>query len=311
MSDEFAAKLPGLLDKLYAAAVDVTAMPEFLAELSAIFNEGAGVVRLVSNDLSTASYAFGHQPEFINSFANYYAELNPITGSMLAQMPVGRVMFASDLIEADAMMRTEFYNDWMVPQEASAHHCGVVFERGEDGFSVMTVSPKSRDFEDNRDKYAAQLSQLVPHLARAAQIARLSRNPQVATAQTLDRFGLPTVVLTRAGRVSAANDAAELLLRRGDPIRQAANGRLLAQKPPESDALQRAIKDATASRSNQPHGPIRLTGTDSSYLCWLLPDQRSGFPHQALSASTEYTFMVLRPIQRPSPVDDRILLHPS
>jgi DNA-binding CsgD family transcriptional regulator len=306
ISTTFHANFPKLLDTLYAAALRPELTPAVLSALSTAFGGCAGVIRKLHSDLSTESYAYGNDEAFSSSFSQYYAAMNPYSGEMLAAMPVGRVMFASQLIPEEEINRTEFYNDWMKPQGASPHHCGVAYGTSLGTRSILTISPFDPAFAAHRAEYAECLSLIVPHLSRAAEI----RNALSGRAtNALDTFDAPTIVVSGDGKVSAASPEAESVLQAGHPIWRTPSGHLRARGSSQDARLQHAIRLAAQPVHPRPTGPVRLECKKSgqSFLSWVVPAQSAVPATRVLFAEEGHAIVVVRPISCPHDVSSEML----
>lgn len=309
MLSSFTTKLPHLLDLLYAAALQPERTSEFFDALSRAFDDGQGVVRQVYADYTTSSIAYGVEPSFGESFVSHYSALNPFTGELLASMPTGKVMFASDLVPEAELVKTEFYNGWMRPQNASPHHCGVAFGDSCGNRSILTVSPRCHRFSERREEYAKCIALLVPHLARASEISSLAHAASAVTTDRPDAFDAPSVIVRDEGRIHAANHAAESLLREGDPLWRTAAGYLRARRSGQDAALRAAVKLALRPQQASPSGPIRIESERSgtAYLCWVIPSTALANERHVLFPVGRYARVVVQVVSCAEPIRSETL----
>lgn len=277
MPDPFIEKsYPQLVDSLYGAALHPQLWPTFLNELSAAFYDARGLLRLASDGQNQTSHPYGCEPSYLQSFADHYVAINPFTDDLVLRMPAQKVMYGTDIVPEETLLRSEFYNDWMKPQVASAHHCGVAFRKDNSGISVLTVAPADPKFDDNRDEYARRLALLVPHLSRAAEISRLSAAIDVAANAMTSVGGVvdsPAMIVAQGGTVKTMNAAAEAFVRAQSMLRVANTGQIHSRNPDEDSQLQAAIAASTRRAHPRACGPVRLTcrATGAAALAWVVP----------------------------------------
>lgn len=297
---------PKLLELLYDAALDATLWPAFLDRLAASFGDARGIVRIIDRDNAPAFLTYGSDPDYQKSYADYYGSVNPYSEAALLEMPLGRVAFASELIGAETVEKTEFFNDWMRPQGISPHHCGVAFRKDESGSAILSVAPHESVFAKDRKRYAEQLALLTPHLIRAAQIAQLSAakawNADVLRG-SLNEFNTAALLVSASGKMLIANSKAEELMRRERLLAIDRAGQLRAHKPSDDALLQAALVAATRIVDASAHGPLRLTSaTGSPFLAWLVPHRSQAALGAAASPflgpqhAPQCAFLFIRPM---------------
>jgi DNA-binding CsgD family transcriptional regulator len=162
---------------------------------------------------------------------------------------IGRTHPVLDLSEAmiapDAFNRTEFYNDWMRPQDL-LHWVGLRPPVGSDAFLGLGIGLSSRvgAFTAEEQRLLIDLSD---HLGRAGEIARrldLFDAQTRATSAVLSDLAAGVLLVDTGLRVVFANRSAEELLVAGDGL-SARGGRLRATAPRLEPALRDAVRRAT------------------------------------------------------------------
>ena len=107
-----------LVDHIYGAVEDQALWPSFLEDL-------AGTLRALATNFfvqdlrqarGNAFATFRTDPSFSRSYAEYYGKINVflIKGKSLLQS--GKVSFSSELCPDSEARRSEFFNDWVLPQ---------------------------------------------------------------------------------------------------------------------------------------------------------------------------------------------------
>ncbi len=296
---------PALLELLYDAALDVSRWQQFLHALPSAFGGATGIIHVYDDNpkVLPVSTSFGHEPDFEHSYGNYYRQVNPYLSIPFGKMHVGEIVRASDYKPAEGIHKTEFFNDWMKPQGITADHFAVsLLNSG--GLAILSVAPHASVMGKNRDRYAAQLRMLAPHMVRAIEINRIASAAQLAE-RTLDAainaLGVAAFVVGRSGELILANEKAEILMCE-ERVLSVDRSRILRASGADGD---RALSAAIAAGITQPwdRAPrvLRLTSTLSeiTYIVWFVPVQPPRGNHASnryaifSSVRTENTVVVL------------------
>lgn len=178
-----------LIEQLYDAALVPARWPAFLGAMHDAL--GGAVPLLVTrlpyrHDRKYAT-ALGLEASFVRTYCERYFACDP-WAPRLAGLPQGAVRFGQELVPGAALVRTEFYHEWMRPQGfvPSPTLGGIILREGERLLSTLSMfRPRSsRALEDDEDLQLVQ--RLMPHLARAVRIQQelvhLTRRAARATA---------------------------------------------------------------------------------------------------------------------------------
>lgn len=251
------------LDDLYAAAVDprswVPAM-ERLADL--LGGSSSWLSRLNVADGSGTGITARIDPEMPAKYTSHFARRNPFSnasdalGYMRRWTP--RIRFHDDFLPRDQVVRTEFYNDFLRPQQVES---SMMVGLAADGLEtcVMNINHPTGAFGAPQVALAHRLH---PHLRRAFALSRTlgkGVGQGVAGADALAALdGLDDAILLvdAAGRVRHANPAAAALAGPGSGLR-IDEGFLTAPDGASARRLGRAIGVATA-RDAAPRGGASL-----------------------------------------------------
>lgn len=212
------AGLAYLIDQLYEAAIDPLRWKAFADALDRHL-DGAYVQfhahDYVSN-LNTGTVVSRHPVEFVESYRAYYHRLNPIVPH-LTSAPIGRVFRTEEFVDLKGLARSEYYNDWFLPQEDSAVGCGAVLYRDEQRLFIFGAHLPARHVEKKIETLHHLISDLVPHLRRAMQVHRaVARAGDAANEfrQAVDQVSDAVFQLDGLGRVQWMNAGAERLCTR-------------------------------------------------------------------------------------------------
>lgn len=206
------------LDLLYDAAVDPdrwVAVMERFADLTGGTN--AWLSRLSIVDGSGAGLIARIDPDAPSRYQRYYGALNPFANAADPRAYMERwrpgVLTDEDCLPKDALVRSEYFNDFMRPNEADS--CMIVrLSAHQFETCALTINRPARRgrFERADVEFAERLR---PHVRRAFHLTeKLSeaglRSPEVETA--LDRSPFGIFVLDATGGVRRTNRTADRIL---------------------------------------------------------------------------------------------------
>lgn len=261
-------KFAALIAAIYEAGADFRCWPEAMRLMAQAYNAPAMVFGSTSPRVEEV-FVLAPQvdPAANERYAAYYHRINPIW-PLLSSTPAGAVRTDAMILPKRELARTEFFNDFLLPQGYGSM-LGVV-AHAENGRQFSMVAQRSREFEADDIRLHRRLA---PHLQRAVQLnmklARLEMQSAVS-ADLLDHLDQSAILVDAAGRVVFANRAAESLMAAGGGLRLSA-GNLRARSAADTAKLHARIAacDAQAgavegdSSLLLPRGPDRAPITVS------------------------------------------------
>lgn len=251
-----------LVDGIYAAALDARLWPTVLEAVSdSIGALQACLTRLNHVDGDGEGIVSRIDHTAVQSFYEYYRTRNVFT--MVDDLSAWKrgwrptVITTADVMPVDDYYRTEYFNDFMRPQDAGATlHIRLELDEGTSAAIACGRSIRKSDFTAEA---AATAQRLQPHLIRAYKMGRLlSAAPGVSAdlAQTLETTHQAVLIVDQDGALRHANPAAEQLLRGASGL-TVLNGRLTARESDDARRLGQLIAQATA-RSERAGGALSL-----------------------------------------------------
>lgn len=203
----------------------------------------------------------GFAPDSISSFLTHYSTINPLAPGLTGHPP-GRVYTGDDLIERQAFLRTEFYNDWVAPQDDIQAGCGVNLFNDGSRFFALAGNFNPRDEERLGVPLAKLLAEVGPHLKRSFSLMRSFGDSIVRSdyEQFLNVLSSAVIVLDGKGRACHINPKAAELIERGTLLSLSKAGEP-GFLDPIADAQMDKVREAIAGSSPQdiPHS---LNATD-------------------------------------------------
>lgn len=214
-----------MIDAIYSAATDQSGWRGAVETIAAAF-DGVAAVRIAAGhnlqDLRSAEATL--DPHYLAAYYENYAGADPLTQrDRFGHMP--SVVVEEALMPITELQRSEFYADWMRPQDVGR----IMRWRVEAPSGLLDLlilrSERTGEFTSAEQQTSRRI---IPHLKRAVEISERTRAYQTSLAGTEGALQtLPaTVLIVDANRVvQFANRLAEELLRRSDGL-VCRNGRI-------------------------------------------------------------------------------------
>ena len=297
--------MAALIAGIYEAGADFRCWPDTLRLIARAYHAPTvvfGTTSQRSEDVWTI--APDADPAYLERYASYYHAINPIWRLALATV-VGTAQTDSMMIPKSELSRTEFFNDFLVPQDVGAMLGAMVHT--EPGRQFHIAVQRRRDF-DPAD--IALYKRLAPHLQRAVQLnVRLEQLDMrcAASADALDRLDRGAFLVDAASRVIFANREAERLTGVGGGLRLDA-GSLRASSASDTSRLQAVVAGCgqTGVEAGTGGSLCVSRGPDRSAISVLVLPLRTEAP--ALFSATRPVAIVFAtdPDRSPAPSADRM-----
>jgi DNA-binding CsgD family transcriptional regulator len=208
-------------------------------------------------------------PYWVEQYASHYGSVNPFATYTGDSSPrefirkwTPRVLTLEDQIAPEVIVHTEYYNDFLVPQDLGS---GLMIRLAKSGLETATINISRslrRDYFTSANIEFA--SALQPHLVRAFNLGRRIADERFASGALVGssrKAGYAVFVLDSAGRVRRMNWPAETLIIAGRPLRIVA-GRLTASEPDDARKLDGLIGAATTRDATlRSGGTVALAST--------------------------------------------------
>ena len=231
---------PGkMISHIYAAMLGKGSWRTFLDEARRIVPNGQSF--LFYHDTMSGSGAFslssGFDADWSANYSAYFSRINPFMPHA-AIRPLGLVVQSDQMLPREALKRSEYYNDFLMPQEVEAGF-GVTMAR--DGGCNFLFSIMCADLDERHAEAVMECIQaLVPHLKRAFNRAR-SGGSAAGPADVLRSGRCGTLRVGAGGRLHAANTAALEIVDSVMALRIDRSGRLVCAAPNIAEAIAVAL----------------------------------------------------------------------
>jgi DNA-binding CsgD family transcriptional regulator len=235
--------LPELLDLLYGAAVDRELWPSFLQALVKPFDGANGILHFfdIQTQSTPVAYNFGIETSYLSSYQEYFSNHNPYPIQSFCQLPVLEVRPATDILDREIALRSEFYNDWMRPQGITPDHLGCMIHNDGKEMALLAIAPSAKNLDRKFKIYSEKFKILAPHLKRAIALSKTGRAAADHDSM-LARFVYPAMLLSPEYVVRAVNTAAEELLKLGTLLKVDHRGKVRVSTAPGQLSLAAALE---------------------------------------------------------------------
>ena len=206
---------------MFSASLDQSKWSDFLEYLA----KSTGVRPfMLGHDIeynkSFDIYSKSHDPEFIKSFDEYYGAMNPWI-SNASDIPLGRPVLGEAMVSRAALEKTEFYNDWILPQEDIVAGAGAVLFSDRSRIVVVGGNIRKKD-EHIENNWVDILGMIIPHLQSALEINRLLAVEKIGKFvgyNDLNAVDTAILLINNFGKIVFANMNAQSLLEKGSIIK--------------------------------------------------------------------------------------------
>lgn len=221
----------GLIAEIYAAGLEPWRWSRVMALLSTAIGEVKthifGYDESLSLSLLTATA--NYDPAFLKSFDAHYAATNAWAPGFVSS-PRRTALTSNEMLAEPELKKTEWYNDWIGPQESVCRGAGVILFQEPGRSLLFGGNIREKDGDRLEPLWFDLVNRLAPAMRLSMEVSR-----QVA-GLTLDnillRNGLDTastavLILNADRRVLHANAAAESMLQEGGILRVNHLGKLV------------------------------------------------------------------------------------
>ncbi len=223
-------QLSKLTSLLFSAAMDQNQWDEFLSYLTHV--SGGVSSHIFGFDLNTNTNlgltAYGYDPEFISSYEEYYYQLNPWAGGLI-NASVGTANCTDWMCPRERLIKTEFYQDWMLPQDKMLGGGGALLFKDQGRMFAVGGNIRSKDIDKLEEGWLDLIALLTPHLQQAFEINRVFAGQsleKVAVSELRGSHNAAVVVINTCKHILHTNYAGQQLLEAGDIIKRDLRNRI-------------------------------------------------------------------------------------
>ncbi|HVL69947.1 MAG TPA: helix-turn-helix transcriptional regulator [Vicinamibacterales bacterium] len=274
-----------MIDAIYAAAVDPDQWPQTLGGIQKLL--GGVLPALMFHDLHSQAGAIsvvvGGDSSYFKDYNDYYGARNVWLRNGTRLLAAGSVRTSHMMCSRRELLDSEFFNDYLRRHGVSQGIGATILREGSSAFNITVMREiGSPDFAQREIRI---LSQLMPHLTRAAHVHRLLCRAEAERhnlVSALDSVTTAVVFVDAAARVLCANAAAERILRAADGL-QAGKAGLEAGTPAQTKALRGLVTSVSRPDDDSAAGdlaPLRVERPSGAppYVLAVLPMRSPASP---------------------------------
>lgn len=204
-----------LVDSVYDATHDPECWRDFLQGLAGVLNAKSGLFRVVDERAPAVrtNIHYNLDPELQAAHREYFVSQDAYVEA-LRNHPGAYMAPGEALTDQDALRRTEFFADYLQPQD-TYHICGGLALRN-DHCTIMTGVQRDRKTGPFTREDAEYMARFIPHIRRANRLGHLiaaSELRSTTAEQALESLAVGVVLLDEHEHVVHANHRGEILLR--------------------------------------------------------------------------------------------------
>jgi DNA-binding CsgD family transcriptional regulator len=250
---------PTFLDQIYATALDARGWEAVMGRFADMVGGGSGFLSALDLVTGKGSVILSRcDPNLLVAYDDHYAAINPLNNvpdpSAFLRDWRATIVTDEDRLPKDEFVRTEYYNDFVLPNES---HSTMMIRLGRYGSTPQVLNinrPRKRGAFDAGDLEIA--ARYHPHFIRAFELGR-----KLAAERTVDDDLAPLfsgslhglIVVTADATVLHANPAAESMLGDGSGLR-VRGGRLTSDRADVRRALTFMIATAASAEDHERSG---------------------------------------------------------
>lgn len=252
----------------------------------------------------------GYDAAYGPSYEAYYSRIIPNLHRWTS-LPLGRVAHVWEIMSEEELLRSEYYNDWLRPQEDARQAVVAVLQRDPGRQFLLTAQVEQRVVDHTMEPVMAAMRAAYPLMRHALEINRMMLGLRIDSAMLrlgLEPDGAAILLLSATGGILYANARAEALLAEGTLVRHDQVGRVDFQEGDASLRLAGALSSRSGSRaaSFRSRGAVVVGGeakargvTYDVRLMRLAPDVLDRLQLSLLMhAPAPSHLLVLRPVAR-------------
>lgn len=276
-----------LVTAAQAAALDPAAWGGVVMALGAL-HPGTRFLMVGTENVAGSSVPhvhLGYSPDAADSYVAHFQYLNPWWPPWRS-LGVGEIGRSEAVFNEAALVRGEFYNDWLRPQEDLVAGVGTALLRDTARAFYLAGNLRRRDRDAGAgDAVARTIRGAVPVIRHALEVNRMLLGLRIeaalAQASVTPAAGAAILLLAGDGRCLHANGPAAALIDRGDGLRIDQAGRLRLAEASADAGLARCLSGRPGARHVQrlagpPAREVRVVAVTDGMAARLSPGPLDG-----------------------------------
>lgn len=260
-----------IVNAIYRAGLDPTAWDSFISTLcdttaGQVYWGLHGYDRVTNEAIVVTDTNLS--PDAVADYVAYYGDRNPWLPAAM-NLPSGAICDGRDLVAEENLFRTEFYNDWLLPQENISIGSGAMIYNDPARVAMIAANIRRKDEDRLQSQLTSLLRRLAPHLERAVE---LNRAIHIERASHCLNNPNAAFVLARDGSPIASSPSGAKMMQSRDLLSQDRHGQLRFADRRAQASFERALAAIAAGGINEPPSGFRAETVDErSVTCMLSP----------------------------------------
>ncbi|TNC67556.1 helix-turn-helix transcriptional regulator [Rubellimicrobium roseum] len=186
----------------------------------------------------------GYDVACVQSYYRHFHTINPFAPAW-AGLPVGRVVDSREVVPEADLLRTEFYQDWLRPQQDLRSTVGAVVARDSGRLFLFSLHIEHRVAEVMAAQVLTAAVRLQGLMRHALEVNRMTlglRLDAEALRHGIEPSDAAVLLLGADGVILHGNRRAETMLEEGDVLRRDPAGRLRMMREVERMRMEAALR---------------------------------------------------------------------
>ncbi len=246
-----------LISNIYDAALDIERWPAYMDNMSDALNANSCMLRVQNIKDNSVDLWINNTVnlEFQLLYQQHYIKMDPLVKGLM-NYPLGKMTQVTEFHAYPNIKKTEFFNDYIVPQSIENLSGGFLFNNGQ---QVVTLGVhRTANMGAYTETEMRLLQMLVPHMQRAVEINRRMfeiKDLSNAIGDTLDHLPTALVLTDANGKALFINQQARILSIDREGLCVRAN-RLVAASGRDTLKIRNLINHATQTEPKQGGGML-------------------------------------------------------
>lgn len=269
--------LSKLIKTIYDAALETTKWQDTINLLTSAFDGRSSFLYTYDQRTQSTSDVFFSSDtdnDYLKKFDEYYINVNPYPKPIHDLAPTGIPISDEMVMTRTEAQKTEYYNDWISPQELGCSQVGLKLDIDQNRFIILGTHVNPKNYDKKLKTYFQSIEKIIPHINNALQVSNLvnTKTQQNTTVNsTLDHIGLPTFWLNKKFQLLNVNSKAEQILRCGGLVKLNKKTRCLEAEVPKSSVdLYKAFKKCLDEENDHLNNlfPLQSAFDGSIHIAW-------------------------------------------
>lgn len=237
---------------MFAASLNQNKWPDFLEYLADLTGVRAHMFgHDLDNNTALTLLTSNYDPDFIATYDSHYADKNLWVPGFFKHQ-VGKTIPIEAMCSRYELEKSEFYNDWVLPQEDVLAGGGAILFKEDTRMFVIGGNIRRKDAHLERD-WLQTVSLITPHLQNAIEINRVIAREKLNSAtqsEGINTSGAAVFIVNNFGKIVFSNQMAQEMAATGEVIRTDFGTRLSFSESYANNAFKRVVHSLNLMNSD-------------------------------------------------------------